>query len=244
MKIRNSIICAITVGSLLLVSTPAEASTPSVTAPTAVAEVDRKQLESDESDTRAFWSQYGVDKSVQNRLMAKIRSGGITDASRGAQVQSQKKFRDNDELVEVSTFSDGSISVSRMQAPLEPMAPNTLQLLGISGCSYTAGSGWANYKNCRVSVVTDTVSLAFYATYERYASKNAKIVGTSGASASSRNGAVLTEYPTRTRFASQSTSTQEAFATYRTSIRTSAYSETIYLSLRVNTRGTAWTTNY
>ncbi|GAA1359942.1 hypothetical protein GCM10009596_16040 [Arthrobacter rhombi] len=179
--------------------------------------------------------------------MEKLKRGDRTDASSFAE-PTRTEDLDLDGMREtVSVYDDGSITVVGTEIPeLASDGQMGTMAAGISGCSTTAGAGWATYKNCKVNVTTDSITMNFRATYERYSGAAAKILSTSSPAASSRNGTKLTGVPKRIRFVKIAGAYQDAVATYRTGLvsHNNNYSETIDLSIRVTYSGSARATNF
>lgn len=235
-------------GSLLLAS-PSTASTAVDTPQVLDTATSSSTIVSneDEAATRAFWQKYGVDQATQDTLMKKLKRGERTDASSFADPERTEDIDINGMRQAVAFYADGSITVVGTEIP-EPTSIGQMGTrgVGISGCSTTSGAGWATYKNCKVNVSSDSITMNFRATYERYSGAAGKILSTSSPAASSRNGTKITSAPKRIRFVKVAGKYQDAVATYRTGLvsHNNNYSETIDLSIRVPYSGPARATKF
>lgn len=108
---------------------------------------------------RSFLAQYGADESTQDRLLAEYRAGGVWDSmSSSKNPVSTRSFTQADGAYTVGTYPDGSIAVTRVEAP----DPNASALArGISGCSVSGKV----YTNCKIDMWVGAVQLAFRASY-------------------------------------------------------------------------------
>lgn len=230
--------------SLLLV--PAAASASPTPDPPSV--VTTSTAVEDEQNIIDFWNEYDVPENTQNSLLDAIRNGDFTEASRaGVEPVESEEITKNGVQQTIERFSDGSIRVTGIQKPTKAKKGTASTYAGtISGCSTTSGAGWATYKGCLVSIRTDTLYLSFKATYEKYSGASAKILSTYSPAMDTYGGVQIVTAPTRSRWVPNSSTTGQAVATYRATIKSwnGGSSEVVYLSLRLNTSGSASVTNY
>ena len=132
--------------------------------------------------------------------------------------------------------------VTELEVPDENVVEAGIGARAITGCTYTTGTGYSNYANCSVNIVTELVTTKFKASYSR----NAQFGQITAASTPQVVAAYGTStLPTLSVIRAKSSGSLEALAqlhSYYTS-HTGSSSEDLYLSLRVNA-STAWTTNY
>ncbi len=130
---------------------------------------DRSLSFEDETAARDFLSSYSVTRPVQNRLIAKMRKGEVLDSDRGSVAPvSQRTIAAPDDLVQVNTYSDGSIAVlttSDLEAA-KARAATEVGTRGVSACIYSSGGAYASYwRNCVGKSTTVTLTLAFRFNY-------------------------------------------------------------------------------
>jgi len=134
------------------------------------------------------------------------------------------------------------VRVTELEVPDENVVEAGIGARAITGCTYTTGTGYSNYANCSVNIVTELVTTKFKASYSR----NAQFGQITAASTPQVVAAYGTStLPTLSVIRAKSSGSLEALAqlhSYYTS-HTGSSSEDLYLSLRVNA-STAWTTNY
>lgn len=179
--------CALALSLALLGSTvPAQgADAPSSSSSTATQE---------STDAAAFstWlGKQGVSSDTQKKLVAKMERGELIDSMNGSKPVSTKSYQEDGREGVRNTFRDGSVSVvSTTEAT--PAGDGSIGTRAITNCSTTGGSGWINYANCNVNIGNGIISLAFYATFERYSGVRGKIIRVWGASSSSSYGTITT----------------------------------------------------
>lgn len=220
-------------------------------APTTVPQVaEAPALNASEyQEIRDFWNTYSVPTETQDRLMAGIQRGEPTQASRGlSEPVSTNKVEHEAAFVDVSTFADGSISVTTLEKPVVA-AGGQMGTRSVTGCSYSGGSGYAVYNNCQVYQASDAVTTSFRASYQVVSSGASQINSYGTLSISVRGGKLLSG-PSVARFVKASSQYQEAVVTHQASVGytnlfgTVTSTETIYLSLRVPWGGGAYSTAY
>lgn len=102
----------------------------------------------------AFWDRYGVPTGAQRKLMEKLERGEIWDSLTSGAAHTTRTYRSDGERVVVSKFTDGSISVASVSdTALSEETPSTsVSPRGVSECSYSGGSYWYSYTNCKAEV--------------------------------------------------------------------------------------------
>lgn len=152
-------------------------------------------MSEDEASLRSWFDQHGVNEPLQNRLIEKLETEGSYDAMRGGTPVKTKTKESAESTTTIETFADGSISVSEVEKPAVA-EPGTVSPMSITGCSTTGGSGWGRWSNCTVNISNGTISLAFKATFERYAGAYGNILSVWGQSSSAKYGSIT--YPSLT----------------------------------------------
>lgn len=196
-----------------------------------------------ETSFEQFLVENEVSSSVRQELQAKVESGEALDSAQGIEPVSEDSWIEGGERVTRLTYPDGSVSVTRLEIPVEigtgkgQVSP---QGTIINGCSVTSGSGWATYKNCRVQGDNGLVYLSFRVDYERYVGKNAKILRTHTGSVSTRTGWSAT-LPTREVYRPTSSPNIKALVRYATNAKQigGLASETFYTSFWLDYKGAA-----
>lgn len=162
MKIKHGLL-ATTAATLLALAmtTPAQAAptqTVNTTSPKPAAEDTYKEA-------RKFLTDYGVAQQTQKALFAKLEAGQKWDSftSDSVPASTEEYVKDGYNVTE-DHYADGSVSVSRIEIPVEP----TVSSGGISpmsspnGC--TIGSNGAR-TNCNVDTWVGLISMGFKANY-------------------------------------------------------------------------------
>lgn len=127
-------------------------------------------LADDIAASRAFMTEYGVPESVQDELIALTLAGGLPLSDvEGAVPESVERVESSSSSVDVSRYADGSISVVEVE---KPAASSGITPFGISGCSFSSGSGYASYTNCKVHYQSTVFSFGFYANFSIAAGAN------------------------------------------------------------------------
>lgn len=117
-----------------------------------------------DTSLREFWTTYGVDSAVQDRLIKDAKHGDFPDSLEGGTVVSTTNYKAGDEVVAVQTFEDGSILVSTVEQPPVPQ-PGTVQPLGIENCSVQSYTGVTYYNGCKITGQSGLVGISFYTSY-------------------------------------------------------------------------------
>jgi hypothetical protein len=117
----------------------------------------------------AFWSEYSVPEATQARLLEGVNDGKmmVSDLQSEEPITSKTIERVTDTAV-VSTYSDGSISVTTQQKPVVwAPKPGTVTTQGssITGCSVTSGSGFRGFANCKVQGNSGLIGFGYYLSY-------------------------------------------------------------------------------
>ncbi|MCC4909083.1 hypothetical protein [Microbacterium sp. cx-59] len=202
------------------------------------------EITSDDSAAfEEFYDRYGVDDATQQRLIQVLESGELLDSmTSGAEPVSTVETDAEGSTEIISTFEDGSISVTSLEKPSVAPSDGTVAPRAVSGCTLYNGGGFASYSNCLVSNGNGTTSLQFRADYSRSAN--------SASISNWRDAQVVAHYgtasaPTLTPVRTTATPQQPAVVTMYS--RFTSYnglsSEDLYLSLRVSP-SQAWTTTY
>ena len=109
-----------------------------------------------EIDIRAFFDEYGVAKTSQDRLINTYVQGERWDSSRSESTPiSTTSYHSGNESRTVNTYRDGSVNVVSWE---EPEVQNSR---AISGCTKNGNS----YSNCKVDFWYGAVAMSFRADY-------------------------------------------------------------------------------
>lgn len=145
----SSVIAILTTAMLGIGAAPAMADTRTA--------VDEQVV----SEASEFLQAYGADAETQDRLIAAYLAGETWDSfSSSSTPISVENTNETDGDYTVSTFMDGSISVVRIESPVD-VGAGEIQPMGISGCSVSGNV----HSNCKIDMWVGVVSMSFYATY-------------------------------------------------------------------------------
>lgn len=99
----------------------------------------------------AFWDRYGVPTGAQRKLMEKLERGDIWDSLTAGATHTTRAYRSEGQRIVVNKFADGSISVASVSdTALSQETPSTsVSPMSVSQCSYSGGSYWYSYTNCK-----------------------------------------------------------------------------------------------
>lgn len=120
------------------------------------------------TEVTEVWTENGVALSTQQALIAKMESGEVLDANLGGQPVSQQETDDIGEVKIVSTYADGSISVTRLEKPSEDVGGATNR--GVQGCSVSSNPQATYYRGCSANGWFTAVVLSFFVDYDAYQS--------------------------------------------------------------------------
>ena len=141
---------------------------PASAAPSAGAE-----FSDDIAASRAFMTEYGVDTSVQDELIALTLAGGLPLSDvEGAAPESVERVESVASTVDILRYADGSVSVVEVQKGNVAPPKGAIAPRAVTGCSYAAGSGYANYSNCKVHYRSAVFSFGFYANFSIHPGAN------------------------------------------------------------------------
>jgi hypothetical protein len=189
-------------------------------------------------EARAFWTSHGVPAEVQDTLVDELSTTGAIDAIRhGVDPVSVETLDESDATVTVSTFPDGSISVTSVEKPVVVPPGQITTQASIAGCTAQGGSGYVNYTGCVVSADAAIFKIAFKASYSVPNGASAKITSTWGAQATSGVGTITN--PTRTLWRPQASSVQQAVAKYHSDYTawSSGLQQDVYLGFWLTSTG-------
>jgi hypothetical protein len=198
----------------------------------------------DEAYTRSFLTEYGVPTTTQDALVDKLSHGQTLDSAKsGAIPVSSRTITTATADEVVSTFADGSISVSGTEQAA-PAASGSIAPRAIKGCKESNGGGYVVMSGCTVYLQTASYELSFKATYERYtggaqidsAPSSSLYVNAFWGSVDSKSLAIKRK---------KQDGSKDAVATAHAHYvgNTGHQSEDLYMSLHVNS-SKAFTTNY
>lgn len=111
-----------------------------------------------------FLTEYGVDQATQDALFDKFLAGESWDSftSASTPVRVEESVEDGYDVT-VSYYSDGSVSVSRLEIPVARASSGDISTMSEpNGC--TIGSGGAR-TNCNVDTWVGLISMGFKANY-------------------------------------------------------------------------------
>jgi hypothetical protein len=103
---------------------------------------------------RAFLAEYGADQATQDRLINDYLEGRTWDSLKSSAPVSTKKYSALDGDYTVNNYADGSIAVTRAEAP-------NASADGISGCTASGTSR----NNCKIDMWVGLVAMSFNASY-------------------------------------------------------------------------------
>lgn len=154
MKKALPLLAAATIGlSLSLVSTTA------VAAPESPA--------SELQEVQAWFDSYDVSRDVQASLQETIEAGELIDSmKKGAKPVSTREVVNDGFDETISTYADGSISVTASQIPVEMPKSGFTPFASITGCKISNGSGYSRADGCTVKHSNGYLHLKFKAGYE------------------------------------------------------------------------------
>lgn len=127
-----------------------------------------------ENDLRSFWASYGVSEDVQEQLLSSLDRGQRWESLGGSHPISSTEYSTTSLQVVVDTYSDGSISVTEMEIPVNSAGTNSVTPAGeiapmqMSQCVQTNYSTYRDYNNCFVSNNVGIAGASFRARYRVY----------------------------------------------------------------------------
>lgn len=122
-------------------------------------------LEEMEDAGRAFLTEYDVPSATQDELIAELLDGGTWDSMSGVAPVSSSVVPDPGYTTTVSRFADGSVEVSRVEAPTAVSSTGFITPFAISGCSSTTSGTKKYITNCTVDKWTGVIRLTFKADF-------------------------------------------------------------------------------
>ncbi|MBD1539330.1 hypothetical protein HC749_14290 [Arthrobacter sp. S13_S34] len=149
---------------LTLASPPAQAAPEQAKAGNTRSAADKETLER----LAAWYTEHGVPDKQKKDLLRHISNGGVVESDRpGTTPSTSEKVTEANAEVTVNRFSDGSITVSKVEKPvIIQSSKDEISLLSVGQCQgYSGGSGYAVYYDCLAEHSNSTVHLAFRATY-------------------------------------------------------------------------------
>ncbi|WP_375404840.1 hypothetical protein [uncultured Amnibacterium sp.] len=116
---------------------------------------------------QSFWTDHGVKANTRASLLKAYDAGQMPDAVTGKSSSTDVTKRVGDYVVTTSTYADGSVSVSQVQAPLPTYAGTSSRVkpMAISGCSTGGTSGHITYSNCYVSGNNAAITVGFQTSF-------------------------------------------------------------------------------
>lgn len=135
-------------------------SSPSPHAPTAGIPAEYDALVS-------FWEQNHVPKAKQKQLFATLEAGGTWDSMEGgsANLVSTHTSKQDGMKVTKYTYKDGSIRVDAVDIPITSSSDGGITPQSVTKCSYSGGSYWYSYTDCKAMSSVGIASLWFYFDY-------------------------------------------------------------------------------
>lgn len=140
-------------------------STGLVTPATAAPALPAATTDEDEARSRAFLTEFGVDRQTQDKLIDDAKSGKLTLADNPeSEPTSVEKFTRSGSNFEVNRFADGSISVVEREVP-QKVDPDSITPLAVTGCTISGQGSYTLYSNCKVHYRTAVFSYGFFSTF-------------------------------------------------------------------------------
>lgn len=105
-------------------------------------------------EVSSLMTKYSVDPLIQESLWEKLESNQLWDSFGGVEPVSEVPFENSSETGTVSTYPDGSISVSSVEKQSFgqfAMQTSGIMPMAITGCTVSSFSGGAQYSNCSAS---------------------------------------------------------------------------------------------
>lgn len=190
---------------------------------------------------RSFLAEHGASQATQDALVAKVAAGKPLDSDKpGAVPVSAHDESVGTNAVTISTFKDGSVSVSTVERGAHA-TPGTVSPQAITGCKESNGGGYVVETGCKVEYSTGTYDLWFKASYERYTGGAQIDSVTQPLYVTAHYGSISNKSLAIKRKAADGS--LEAYATGHAYFDTGVQSEDLYVSLRVN-KSKAYVTNY
>ncbi|MFE4194757.1 hypothetical protein ACFRJ9_02735 [Paenarthrobacter sp. NPDC056912] len=114
-----------------------------------------------------WYSEYDVPAQQEQALLKKIRKGEAVESDKpGSSPVTVESRSTPTQNVTVKRFSDGSITVSKVERPRSASSTTDITPMFVGQCQgYSGGSGYAVNYDCLVQEANSTVDLAFRATY-------------------------------------------------------------------------------
>ncbi|WP_146067236.1 hypothetical protein [Arthrobacter sp. ZGTC212] len=117
----------------------------------------------DREEISSWFDKHGVSEQTQDRLHAKLLSGKMLDSMKADMAPLTEEEKTAGGFITIiSTYPDGSISVSERE---QAQNPNGISPRSISGCTAVSGSGYASRSNCLIKESNGYLHLQFRANY-------------------------------------------------------------------------------
>ncbi|QSB14196.1 hypothetical protein JQS43_22190 [Natronosporangium hydrolyticum] len=170
-RIRNACkflgtVLAATLAITIVAPSPASAETPQI----GLDQSDRQQLHD-------FFAQYGVDPGTADTLIESLEAGEAWDSLTGASPVSTEIQRQENQVVDISTYEDGSIAVS-VVPDLHPEVSATsghATPQSVSGCTLRSTPSIDYYDQCLARVDLGVIMMGFYMDFQRVYLQGAQI---------------------------------------------------------------------
>jgi len=118
-----------------------------------------------------FLTTYNVDEKTQNNLIAKLKKGEVWDSIKKGQepVSTYEKTTEEDVIETISTFKDGSITVTTLEPNIveftKPAPSEGISTRAVSPGTVTGGSGYKSFKKAKAYVYSGIANAHFYADF-------------------------------------------------------------------------------
>ncbi|MGL3067072.1 MULTISPECIES: hypothetical protein [Planococcus] len=190
------------------------ASSPTAEAPTLQEQhlEKHKLTKEDVNHLKSFLTEYGVEEPVQQKLIAKIRSGKLWDSlNESSEIVNSKTVEKDDGIETIETFNDGSVKITTIDpAKVEEGVVKTdsegdvITPLGVTPGTISTGTGYATYSNAKVYMKTGIADAHFYANFtllsgsskDYISSVRGAWVGTFGGTANNISLSIIRKYET------------------------------------------------
>lgn len=154
----------------------------SLMSPAAVAAPEDRSSELQE--VQSWFDSYNVSRDVQASLQKVIENGKLIDSMKhGAKPVSTREVVNDGFDETITTFADGSISVTASQIPVEMPKFGFTPFASITGCKISNGSGYSTATGCTVKHSNGYLHLSFKAGYEIVNGANDRITSATSPSA-------------------------------------------------------------
>ncbi len=135
--------------------------------------------QADQETILGFYNEYDVSPEIAQSVIRNLERGNLPDSDDGAAPVRVTARPEGDTVVRISSFADGSISVSEapdLHAVAKAGGSGSVAPFSVSGCTYSSAGSYGGYwKNCVARHRTALLTLAFRFSYSSIKDEGSKV---------------------------------------------------------------------